>query len=67
MMNNFRYPLVLFIAATIFFVICILFKIQHWPTGVLIPGSMMMVQFIAIVWLGVIIFRGKGGVAEIGD
>lgn len=59
MLNNFRYPLVLFAAASVFFLIGILFKIQHWPGATVIPGSMMMVQGFAIVWLVVAVLRGK--------
>jgi len=56
-MGKFRYPVVLFIASMIFLFIGLLFKIQHWPGGSFIPGSMLMVQAVAIVWLIILLLR----------
>lgn len=55
--TKFRYPLILFVAGTIFLVIGMMLRIMHWPGGRLITGSMMMVQGFAIVWLIVLLFR----------
>jgi len=56
-MAKFRYPIILFIASIIFMFIGLLFRIQHWPGGRLITGSMMMVQGIAIIWLIILFLR----------
>lgn len=56
-MGKYRYPVILFIVSAVFLVIGLLFKIQHWPGGRLITGSMLMVQVIALIWLGVILYR----------
>jgi hypothetical protein len=57
-MARFRYPIVLFAASLVFLFIGMLFRIQHWPGGRLITGSMMMVQGFAVIWLIVLLFRG---------
>ncbi len=53
MFFNFRYPIVLFLLSFV----GMMLKILHWPGGHLVLGSMMMVQFIAIVWLIIIIVK----------
>jgi hypothetical protein len=56
-MTRLRYPLILFIAGTAFMLLGIVFRIQHWPGGRLITGSMFMVQALAIAWLILLLFR----------
>jgi len=56
-MGKYRYPIVLFITSAVFLMIGLLFKIQHWTGGQLLSGSMLMVQVVALVWLGVILYR----------
>jgi len=56
-MGKYLYPVILFIVSAVFLVIGLLFKIQHWTGGRLITGSMLMVQVIALIWLGVILYR----------
>ncbi|HEY8927836.1 MAG TPA: hypothetical protein VIM55_01500 [Mucilaginibacter sp.] len=36
------------------------FRVMNWPGGQLISGSMIMVQVFSIVWLIIILLRGKG-------
>jgi len=36
------------------------FRVMHWPGGQLITGSMIMVQVFSIIWLIIILLRGKG-------
>jgi hypothetical protein len=59
MFSDFKYPITLFIASFIVLIIGLAFKIMHWPGAPLIIGSMLMVQFIAIIWLVIIIVKTK--------
>jgi uncharacterized membrane protein len=58
-MSNFRYPITLFLASFVMLMIGLLFKIQHWPGGQLLTGSMLMVQATAIIWLIILIVKGS--------
>jgi len=60
MFFNYRYPFVLFILGFIGMFIGLSLKILHWQGGQLITGSMIMVQGIAVLWLIIILLRGKG-------
>jgi hypothetical protein len=64
MFLNLRYPIVLFALSFIGTMIGMLFKIQHWPGGSLIMGSMLIVQSISIAWLVVILLRNKDKKSE---
>jgi hypothetical protein len=57
-MGNIRYPIVLFLTSFVVLMIGLVFKIQHWPGGQLITGSMWMVQVVSIVWL-VVLLTGR--------
>ena len=57
MFFNFRYPLLLFILSFVGMMLGMMLKILHWPGSQLVIGSMMMVQFIAMVWLIIIIVK----------
>jgi len=54
-----RYPIVLFVLSFVGVSTGMLFKIQHWPGGSLIAGSMIMVQAVAIAWMIVILLWRK--------
>ena len=59
MFFNYRYPVLLFILGLIGMFIGLSLKILHWQGGQLITGSMIMVQGIALLWLIIILIRGK--------
>jgi len=59
MFFNYRYPVLLFILGFIGMFIGLSLKILHWQGGQLITGSMIMVQGMAVVWLVIILLRGK--------
>ena len=50
-----RNPIILFISGITGTMIGLLSRVEHWPGGTLITGSMIMVQAIAIAWLIVIL------------
>jgi len=59
MFFNFRFPLVLFLLSLFGIMLGLMLKILNWPGGSLTFGSMIMVQAISIIWLIVILIRGK--------
>lgn len=59
MLSNPRQPIILFILSFAGMMLGLIFKVLHWLGGQLITGSMIMVQIIAIVWLIVIVAKGK--------
>jgi hypothetical protein len=60
MFFNLRFPLVLFLLSLFGIVLGLMLKILHWPGGSLTIGSMIVVQAISIIWLIIILIRGKG-------
>src|SRR5580658_508480 len=54
---KFKYPVLLFLASFILFLIGIAFKIMHWPNAQFIIASMIVVQISAVVWLIVVILQ----------
>jgi hypothetical protein len=51
MLYNFRYPIILFLASFILFLISMLLKTMYWPGGVLVSWAGIIVQVNAIGWL----------------
>ncbi|MDF2432406.1 MAG: hypothetical protein JWP44_2037 [Mucilaginibacter sp.] len=59
MFFNFRYPMILFLLSFVGIMLGLVFRILHWPGASLTIGSMIMVQAISILWLIIIIIKGK--------
>ncbi len=59
MFLNFKYPIITFVAAFVFVIIGLLFKIMHYPGASMLLGSMFIVQGICLVWLIVIIIKSR--------
>src|ERR1700678_632380 len=54
---KFKYPVLLFLAGFILFLMGLAFKIMHWPNAQFIITSMLIVQMSAVIWLIVVILR----------
>jgi hypothetical protein len=57
--NNYRFPLVLFLVSYFFTGVGTIFKIMHYPGSPFLFAVGMTMQIVAIVWLIVLVFRGK--------
>ena len=60
MFNNFKFPVVVFIAAAVLTIFGAFLKVIKVPGGGFIMGSMMFAQGIDVVWMVVLLFK-RGG------
>ena len=57
MLNNYRYPIALFLVSFIFFLTGILLRTMHLPVGNFMTICMVIFQVISIIWLMILFFK----------
>jgi hypothetical protein len=59
MLNNYRYPIALFLASFIFFLTGVLLRTMHFPVGNFMTICMVIFQVISILWLMILSFKSN--------